>query len=41
VTLKFPVLRGRLDLDNSELIKLVVDELYRKHEAKRGFGDLQ
>lgn len=36
---KFAVLRARLDLDNSELIKLAVDELYRKHEAKRAFGD--
>jgi hypothetical protein len=36
---KFAVLRARLSLDNSELIKLAVDELYRKHEAKRAFGD--
>jgi hypothetical protein len=36
---KFAVLRARLGLDNSELIKLAVDELYRKHEAKRAFGD--
>jgi hypothetical protein len=36
---KFAVLRARLDLDNSELIKLAVDELYRKHEAKLAFGD--
>ena len=32
---KFAVLRARLDLDNSQLIKLAIDELYRKHEAKR------
>ena len=36
---KFAVLRARLGLDNSELIKLAVDELFRKHEAKRAFGD--
>lgn len=36
---KFAVLRARLGLDNSELIKLAVDELYREHEAKRAFGD--
>jgi hypothetical protein len=33
------VLRARLRLDNSELIKLAIDELYRKHMAKRAFGD--
>jgi hypothetical protein len=38
---KFAVLRARLALDNSELIRLAVDELYRKHEAKRAFGDAQ
>jgi hypothetical protein len=36
---KVAVLRARLRLDNSELIKLAVDELYRKHMAKRAFGD--
>ena len=36
---KFAILRARLSLDNSELIRLAVDELYRKHEAKRAFGD--
>lgn len=36
---KFAILRARLGLDNSQLIKLAVDELYRKHEAKRAFGD--
>jgi hypothetical protein len=36
---KFAILRARLGLDNSELIKLAIDELYRKHEAKRVFGD--
>lgn len=36
---KFAVLRARLGLDNSELIKLAVEELYRKHETKRAFGD--
>ena len=37
---KFAVLRARLDLDNSELIKMAIDELYKKHEAKRAFGDV-
>jgi hypothetical protein len=36
---KFAILRARLGLDNSELIQLAIDELYRKHEAKRAFGD--
>jgi hypothetical protein len=36
---KFAVLRARLDLDNSQLIKLAIDELYKKHQAKRAFGD--
>lgn len=36
---KFAVLRARLGLDNSQLIKLAIEELYRKHEAKRVFGD--
>jgi hypothetical protein len=36
---KFAVLRARLDLDNSQLISLAIDELFKKHEAKRAFGD--
>jgi len=36
---KFVVLRARLKLDNSQLIKLAIDDLYKKHEAKRAFGD--
>jgi hypothetical protein len=36
---KVAVLRARLDLDNSELLKLAIDELHRKHTAKRSFGD--
>lgn len=36
---KVAVLRARLRLDNSELIKLAIDELHRKHSAKRAFGD--
>jgi len=36
---KVAVLRARLGLDNSELIRLAIDELYKKHEAKRAFGD--
>jgi len=36
---KVAILRARLRLDNSELIKLAVDDLHRKHLAKRAFGD--
>ena len=36
---KVALLRARLRLDNSELIKLAVDELHREHMAKRAFGD--
>jgi hypothetical protein len=36
---KFAILRARLRLDNSELISLAIDDLYRKHAAKRAFGD--
>ena len=36
---KVAILRARLALDNSELIKLAIEDLYRKHEAKRAFGD--
>jgi hypothetical protein len=36
---KVAVLRARLRLDNSELIKLAIDDLHRKHMAKRAFGD--
>jgi hypothetical protein len=33
------VLRARLKLDNSGLIKLALEDLYRKHNAKRAFGE--
>ena len=36
---KVAILRARLRLDNSQLIKLAVDELHSKHTAKRAFGD--
>ncbi len=36
---KVALLRARLRLDNSELIKLAIDELHRSHVAKRAFGD--
>jgi hypothetical protein len=36
---KIAILRARLGLDNSELIKLAVNELYTKLETKRAFGD--
>ena len=37
---KVAILRARLDCDNSELLKRAIDDLYRKHEAKRNFGDV-
>jgi hypothetical protein len=36
---KVAILRARLACDNSELLKRAIDDLYRKHEAKRSFGD--
>jgi hypothetical protein len=36
---KVALLRVRLNLDNSELIKRAIDELYARHHAKRAFGD--
>jgi len=36
---RIAVLRARLALNNSELIKLAIDELHRKHKAQRAFGD--
>jgi hypothetical protein len=36
---KVALLRARLKLDNSELIKLAVNDLYVKQRAKRAFGD--
>ncbi len=36
---KVALLRARLRLDNSALIKLAIDELHRSHLAKRAFGD--
>ena len=36
---KVAVLRARLDLDNSQLIKLAIDELHRKQTAMRSFGE--
>ncbi len=36
---KIALLRVRLKKDNSELIVLAMDELHRKHNAKRAFGD--
>ncbi len=36
---KIALLRVRLKKDNSELIELAIDDLYRKHAAKRAFGD--
>ena len=36
---KIALLRVRLKKDNSQLIKLAIEDLYRKHTAKRAFGD--
>jgi Ribbon-helix-helix protein, copG family len=36
---KVAVLRARLGLDNSKLIKLAIEDLYRKQTARRAFGD--
>jgi hypothetical protein len=37
---KVALLRIRLKLENSDLLKLAIDELFRKHSAKRAFGDV-
>ena len=36
---KIAILRARLGLDNTQLIRLAVDELYKQQQAKRAFGD--
>ena len=36
---KVAILRARLGKDNSELLELAIDDLFRKHEAQRSFGD--
>jgi hypothetical protein len=36
---KIAILRARLGLDNSQLIRLAVEELFKKHSARRAFGD--
>jgi hypothetical protein len=36
---KVAMLRARLDLDNSELIRIAIDDLHRKIMAKRAYGD--
>jgi MoxR-like ATPase len=36
---KIALLRVRLKKDNSELIQQAMEDLYRKHSAKRAFGD--
>lgn len=36
---KVAILRARLRLDNSQLVKLAVEELYARQEAKKAFGD--
>lgn len=33
------ILRARLDMTNSELIEHALDELWRRHEADRAFGE--
>ena len=37
---KIALLRVRLKKDNSELIKLAIDELHAKQEARRAHGDV-
>ena len=36
---KIALLRVRLKKSNSELMELAIEELHRKHNAKRAFGD--
>ena len=36
---KIALLRLRLKMDNSDLITLAIEDLFRKHNAKRAFGD--
>ena len=36
---KVALLRARLALDNSQLVKLAVEQLYKAESAKRKFGD--
>ena len=36
---KVAILRARLGKDNSALLELAIDDLYRKHQAQRSFGD--
>jgi hypothetical protein len=36
---KIALLRARLDLDNSELVRLAIERLYAAESAKRKFGD--
>lgn len=33
------ILRARLDMNNSELIEHALDELWKRHEAGRAFGE--
>lgn len=33
------ILRARLDMTNSELIEHALNELWKRHEAERAFGD--
>lgn len=33
------ILRARLDMTNSELIEHALDELWKRHEADRAFGE--
>jgi hypothetical protein len=36
---KIAILRARLNLDNSQLISLAIDDLFKKNEARRALGD--
>jgi hypothetical protein len=36
---RIALLRARLELDNTQLLELAIDDLWRKHSSKRAFGD--
>lgn len=36
---KVAILRARLDVDNSELIKRAIEELFARENARRAFGE--
>lgn len=36
---KVAILRARMNVDNSKLIKLAIDDLFKKHEAQKAFSE--